>query len=71
MNKTIGIVLIIIGVLMFAFNSFHFQTDKTVVDMGPLKIDKTEDHSVGWPSYAGGIAALVGVVLVIADRKKN
>ena len=69
--RIIGIVLIVLGVLMFAFNSFNFQTEKTVVDVGPLKIDKKENHTVGWPAYAGGIAALAGIVLVVAARKKD
>ena len=69
--RVFGIVLIVTGILMFVFTSFNFQTEKTVVDIGPLKIDKKENHRVGWPAYAGGIIALAGVILVIADRKKN
>lgn len=69
--RIFGIVLIVAGILMFVFTSFNFQTEKTVVDVGPLKIDKKENHTVGWPGYAGGIIALAGVMLVIAGRKQE
>ena len=69
--RVAGIVLIIVGILMFVFNGFNFQTEKTVVDVGPLKIDKKENNHVGWPAYAGGIAILAGVVVLVAGRKKN
>ncbi len=69
--RILGIVLIVAGVLMFVFTSFNFQTEKTVVDVGPLKIDKKENHTVGWPGYAGGIIALAGVFLLIAGSKKD
>ena len=69
--RILGIILIVVGILMFVFTSFNFQTEKTVVDVGPLKIDKKENHTVGWPAYAGGIAALAGIVLVVAAREKK
>ncbi len=69
--RIFGIVLLIAGILMFAFNSINFQTEKTVVDVGPLKIDKKENHTVGWPAYAGGLAAVAGIVLIVASRKKD
>ena len=68
--RIVGIVLIVVGIFMFAFNSINFQTKKTVVDVGPLQIDKKENHSVGWPAYAGGLAAVAGIILVVAAPKK-
>jgi len=69
--RIFGIVLIIVGILMFVFNGFNFQTEKTVVDAGPIKIDKKENNHVGWPAYAGGIAILAGVVVLVAGAKKK
>ena len=68
--RIIGIVLIVIGILMFAFTGFNYHTKKRVVDVGPIQIDKKEDHRVDWPVYAGCIAVLAGVV-VLATSKKN
>ena len=68
--RIFGIVLIVAGILMFVFNGINFQTEKTVVDVGPLKIDKKENKHVGWPAYAGGIAVVAGIAVLVAGRKK-
>ena len=67
----IGVILIVVGVLMFAFNGINYQTEKRVVDIGPLKVDKVENNHVGWPAYAGGFAVLAGIVLVVAASRKK
>jgi len=69
--RVLGIVLIIAGVLMLVFRGLNFQTEKTIVDAGPLQINKKENRQIGWPGYAGGVAAIAGVVLVIAAGKRK
>ena len=69
--RIFGIGLIFVGVLMFVFNGFNYQTEKRVADIGPLKIDKTENHSIGWPVYAGGIAVIAGIVVLVAGKGKE
>ncbi len=69
--KAAGIVLIIVGVLMFLFNGISFTEKKEVADLGPIEINKKEKKSVGWPVYAGGIVIGAGVVLLIAGAKKK
>ena len=69
--KTLGIVLIAIGILMLIFRGFSFTKEKKVVDLGPVEINKKEKHAVGWPVYAGGIALCAGVIVLVAARKSN
>ena len=69
--RVIGIILIIVGVLMLVFNGFDVKKKENVADIGPIEINKTETERVDWPLYAGGIVAVVGVVLVVAGRKKR
>ncbi len=69
--KVIGIILIIIGVAMIVLKGINFQTKKNVADVGPIEINKTENHHVGWPTYVGGIVVIGGIVLVIAGAKKK
>lgn len=68
--KTFGIILIVVGIAMILIRGFSVTTEKEVVDLGPLEVDKKENKWVGWPTYAGGIVALIGVVMVVADKKK-
>ena len=69
--KVVGIILIVAGILMLVFKGFSFTQDKKVADLGPLEINKKEKISVGWPMYAGAIAVVAGIVVVVADNKKN
>lgn len=69
--KVIGIVLIIIGILMFVFRSFSFTHEKKVVDLGPLQVNRQEEKTIGWPVYAGAIAVIAGIALVVLDRKQS
>jgi len=68
--RILGIILVVAGILMFVFNGINLTTEKKVVDLGPLEINKKENKWIGWPVWAGGIAVVAGVVLIVADRKK-
>ena len=69
--KVIGIVLIIIGIFMFVFRSFSFTHEKKVVDLGPLQVNRKEEKTIGWPVYAGAIAVIAGIALVVLDRRQS
>ena len=68
--KTVGIILIVIGIAMLLFRGFSMKTEKKVVDIGPLEVNKKENKWIGWPVYTGGIAIVAGLIMVVADRKK-
>jgi hypothetical protein len=68
--KALGIVLIVIGIAMIIIREVKFTTEKEVVDLGPIELNKKEQQKVAWPTYAGiGVAACGVVILVAATRK--
>jgi hypothetical protein len=69
--KAIGWVLIAVGILMILIKGFSVPVKKTIVDAGPIQINKTENKWIGWPTYAGGILAIVGVVMVASSKKNS
>jgi uncharacterized membrane protein len=70
MNRTIGIVLIIIGAVMLIWTGFTYTKKEKIVDAGPLQISADRQKSVNWPPYLGGIL-LVGGIVVVATAKKS
>lgn len=68
--KIFGIILIAAGILMLVFKGINFTQEKKVVDIGPLEINKKENKTVAWPTYAGAIAIVAGIAMVALDRKK-
>lgn len=67
--KSFGIALIVIGIVMMVIRGISIPTEKKVVDMGPVQIDKKENKWIGWPTYAGAVLAVVGAVLIFSDKK--
>jgi drug/metabolite transporter (DMT)-like permease len=69
--KTFGIILIVVGIAMVVIRGFSVQTEKKVVDLGAVEINKKENKWIGWPTYAGAVIAIIGVVMVVSDKKKS
>ena len=68
--KIAGWILIVIGIVMIIIKGFTVPVEKKVIDVGPIHVNKTENKWIGWPTYAGGLLAIIGVVLVVADKKR-
>ncbi|WP_343307009.1 hypothetical protein AAHN97_07830 [Chitinophaga niabensis] len=69
--KALAIILIVAGIAMVIVRGFSVQTEKKVLDVGPLEVNKTENKWIGWPTYAGGLIAIVGVVLLVSSNRKR
>jgi len=69
--RILGIVLIIVGVLMFFSNSFSFTTKEKVVDAGPIQISADKERKFEWPTYAGGVVSAAGLLLLLVSNKKK
>ena len=69
--KTLGFILIVVGIIMIVVRGLNIPVEKKIVDVGPLEVNKTENRWFGWPTYAGAAIAVIGVILVVADRRKS
>jgi len=69
--KILGSLLIVVGILMLVFGNVSFTQEKKVIDIGPVEINKKEKKTVAWPNYAGGIAVVAGVVILVAGYTKR
>jgi uncharacterized membrane protein YidH (DUF202 family) len=68
-RKYIAVVLIIIGILMIAYNGFNYFTAEKIVDTGTIEITKKQDHSVQWSPLVGIALLIGGIVLIFPSRK--
>lgn len=64
-TKSIGIVLLIIGIIMTIYTGFNYVTTEKVVDLGPIQINKKENHPVQWAPIVGVIIIVIGGFLVV------
>jgi hypothetical protein len=67
----IGIILIVIGVIAFAYQGFTYTTTEKVVDLGPIHVTAEKQKTIPLPPIIGGIALAGGVVMLVMGNKKS
>ncbi len=71
MQRTIGIILIVLGIAAFLFQGISYTTEEKVLDVGPLEVTKEKSNHIPLPPVLGAIALLGGVGLVALGGKKS
>ena len=71
MNRTIGVILIVIGAVMLIWTGFTYTKKEKIVDAGPIQISADRQKTVNWPPYLGGILLVGGIVIVATAKKSN
>jgi hypothetical protein len=66
-----GIVLIVLGILSFAYQGISVTTQKKVVDVGPIHATKDEKHTLPLPPVLGGLLLIGGVVLLFTGQRSG
>jgi len=69
MNRTLGIILIVVGIAMLVWTGFSYTKREKVVDAGPIQISADKQKSVNWPPYAGGLILIAGVIVFATSKK--
>ncbi len=68
MNKTMGVVLIVLGLVGLIWGGFSYTTRKKVVDIGPIHATREQTHNVPLPPIIGALAFVGGVVLLLGGK---
>jgi len=71
MNKSIGVILLGIGLIMLIWTGFTYTKKEKVIDAGPIQVSADREHTVNWPPYAGGILVVGGIILLLSGKKGN
>lgn len=69
--KTLGIVVLVLGIIMTVFTGFNVITKEKVVDIGPLEINKEEKTPIYWSPITGGILIVAGAIILVAGKKRD
>ena len=70
MGKSLGVVLIVIGLVMLVWSGFTYTKKQKVVDVGAIEITADKKETVNWPPYIGGLAMLAGVIIYVSSKRK-
>ena len=70
LNKVLGLILIVLGLIGLAAGGFTYNTTEKVVDIGPIHATRQQPHNIPIPPIAGGLALIGGIALLALGRKK-
>jgi uncharacterized membrane protein YidH (DUF202 family) len=69
--KTLGIVLVVLGILALAYQGIQYTSREKIIDLGPLQVSADTKKNIPLPPIIGGVALVAGIVLILSDRKKK
>ncbi|MDZ4822904.1 MAG: hypothetical protein SH856_05550 [Flavobacteriales bacterium] len=70
-TRTLGIVLMVLGIVMMIYTGFTYVTKEKVVDLGPLEINQEKSHPVQWSPIIGGVLLVGGIVIMATSKGKK
>ncbi len=69
MNKTFGIILIVLGLFGLAYGGFSYTTSEKIVDIGPIHATRDKTHTIPLAPIGGALALIGGIVILAAGRR--
>ena len=70
-TRTLGIVIVVIGIAMMVYTGFNFVTTEKVVEIGTIKISQEKNHPMQWSPIVGIVLLVGGLVIIVRDKKKT
>jgi hypothetical protein len=65
----VGVILIVLAVISFAYQGITYTTHKRVVDLGPIQASTTEHKTIPLSPIFGGILLVGGIILVVTGSR--
>jgi uncharacterized membrane protein len=67
----VGIALILLGIVAFAYQGISYTSREKVIDVGPLQATVDTKKTIPLSPLLGGLVLLGGIVLVVVGTKKS
>jgi uncharacterized membrane protein len=67
----IGIALILLGIVAFAYQGITYTSREKIIDIGPLQATAETKKTIPLSPFLGGLALVGGIVLVVVGAKKS
>ncbi|MHB8894907.1 MAG: DUF3185 domain-containing protein [Candidatus Geothermincolia bacterium] len=69
--KILGIVLIVIGIVAFAYQGIDYTTREKVVDIGPIHMSADKTRTLPLGPIVGVVALAGGIALLVMGGRKS
>jgi uncharacterized membrane protein len=67
----VGIALIVLGIVAFAYKGISYTSREKVIDIGPIQATADTQKTIPLSPLLGGLALVGGIVLVVVGAKKS
>jgi uncharacterized membrane protein len=67
----VGIVLIVLGVVAFAYQGITYTSREKIIDIGPIHATAETQKTIPLSPLLGGLALAGGIVLLVVGTKKS
>jgi len=64
-----GIILIVLSIIGFAYQGITYTTREKVIDIGPIQATAEREKTIPLPPVFAGLAFVGGIALVIVGNK--
>jgi hypothetical protein len=71
MNKSVGVVLVVLGLVVMIWGGFGFKTREKILDIGPIKATKETTHHLPFAPIIGGLVFVGGIVVLVSGRSRS
>lgn len=68
--RTIGLIILLIGLGLTLVTAFTYFTKEKVVDIGTVEITRDKPHNLNWSPLIGVVVMGVGGVVLFLSYKK-
>jgi uncharacterized membrane protein HdeD (DUF308 family) len=68
-TQLLGVVLIVLGVVAFAYQGFTYTTREKAIDLGPIQVTTERTRRLPLPPIVGAVALIGGIVLLVAGLR--
>lgn len=66
----VGMALVLLGIVAFAYQGISYTSREKVIDIGPLQASVDTKKTIPLPPILGGLVLVGGIVLVVVGAKK-
>ena len=66
----LGVILLVAGLAGLAWPVISYTKTEKVVDIGPVEVTAEREKRVPVPPIVGGLAAIAGLVIIVAGSRK-
>ena len=67
----VGVLLIVVGVLVLAYQGINYTRQKKVLDVGSVHLTTETHERIPLPPILGGLALVGGVVLLVVGARNQ